>query len=651
MSGTGAGEANVPLAGGQQPVRNKLFGVCMFILIVEMTERLCYYTIYPVFPQYLTHAGPKPMSSGAANALKQSFRMLAYLFPLVGGYLADNIFGRYKTILYFTICYVIGTVLIAVGAIPGLMTAALGPPIFLLGAFVFTAIGTGAIKPNVVNFGAEQYDITIPEEVDQQKAFFSYFYMTINIGSIFASIWLAGLATSKVSQAGPGNGFFLAYLAAAIAMCLSLLSFLAGTGRYSAASKMAPTKKPMISIIRKHLTESSHWRAKATIAGMLLVLVSLVTNLVGALLPESVALPAIGANPPNVPGMDVLSLITFVLASLSCGMIIAANTNIDWVQPLRSGTGAGITTEEVRGFLRAMPTIIAVSIGFNMCYNGMDIYQQQACQMDTRTGFSQTLNEFFFLQGGQFNGVFFGLGDNASIIICIPILEMWVFPALKRMRGGKPVSRMAKFNAGFFFAILGCVVGMIIEIIRKKKALVGCDDDLLNDGACFCATGVADDMHYMQNFTAHIFGNDTFTPPPEQVSSMCAAVNGTLLLIPKCAPVGVPMSEMTAWWTFIPYWITGMGEILVNPVVQEFSFDEVSPTLRSVLMGVTMVVQGCLPAVFEGAFTGFIPTDLNLGNVNIVYIVFIVLSLVLLVITWLIALPERSEREAEGTLA
>merc|ERR1711879_523674 len=101
------------------------------------------------------------------------------------------------------------------------------------------------------------------------------------------------------------------------------------------------------------------------------------------------------------------------------------------------------------------------------------------------------------------------------------------------------------------------------------------------------------------------------------------------------------MTDMTAWWTFIPYWVTGMGEILVNPVIQEFAFDEVSASLKSMLMGVTMVVMGCIPAVISGALGGLIPNNLNLGNVNVVYIVFIVLSLVLLAIYWVIALPER----------
>lgn len=30
-----------------------------------------------------------------------------------------------------------------------------------LGAFIFVALGTGAIKPNVMNFGADQYDTEV----------------------------------------------------------------------------------------------------------------------------------------------------------------------------------------------------------------------------------------------------------------------------------------------------------------------------------------------------------------------------------------------------------------------------------------------------------------------------------------------------------
>lgn len=266
----------------------------------------------------------------------------------------------------------------------------------------------------------------------------------------------------------------------------------------------------------------------------------------------------------------------------------------------------------------------------------MDIYQNQACQMDTRSGFPKALNDFFFLgEKGQFNGTFFSLGDNAAIIICIPILEMWILPALKRMRGGVPVSRMMKFNVGFFFAILGCVGGIVMELIRRKKELITCDVNA-DPADCFCGLGHGQD--FIPNFDLKTF-------------EACSGQSGQWLLVGSCAPKGVPLSDMTAWWTFIPYFLTGMGEILVNPVVQEFSFDEVSPKLKSLLMGITMVVTGCIPAVISGGLSGFIPNDLNLGNINIMFIIYIVLSLILLAVQWMIALPEKTGQETREEAA
>merc|ERR1711937_973977 len=88
--------------------------------------------------------------------------------------------------------------------------------------------------------------------------------------------------------------------------------------------------------------------------------------------------------------------------------------------------------------------------------------------------------------GGQFNGVFFSLGNNASIIVCIPLFEKVVFPCIKSMRGGKTLSRATKYNFGFFFAILGCALGIAIEQARKAAPLIHCDVE--SGSTCFCAT-------------------------------------------------------------------------------------------------------------------------------------------------------------------
>jgi len=339
-------------------------------------------------------------------------------------------------------------------------------------------------------------------------------------------------------------------------------------------------------------------------------------------------------------GLSILRVLSLLMLIISSVFIIVAHRKNDWIQPLLQGQVDGeITTDEVRGFFRALPTIVCVTVGFNVCYGGMDIYPIQACQMDVQTGMPQWLNDFFFLnpKNPQFNSVFYGLGNNLSIIMAIPIVEGFVWPALRKCRGGIPVSRKIKFNIGFFFCLLSIVVGVLIEVIRRRlsneQEFVTCPSKFMHgpvDGQdmCFCQLP---------------------SGPDEDITTgdACVQAGGMALLVSNCAAKNAPMTKMNAWWTFVPFFLTGIGEIMVNPVIQEFAYDEVSPRLKSLLMGVTMVVMGCIPAVIGGAFAGFIPErNLNNGNVNFVFYAYFVFGVLLLMAYWLIALPERQRVQA-----
>ena len=101
------------------------------------------------------------------------------------------------------------------------------------------------------------------------------------------------------------------------------------------------------------------------------------------------------------------------------------------------------------------------------------------------------------------------------------------------------------------------------------------------------------------------------------------------------------MSDMSGWWTFIPYFITGCGEILVNPIVQEFAFDETAPRIRSFMMGFALIAMGCVPSVITAVFAGFVPSDLNSGPIIWCYVANSVVSLLLL-LAWIpIAVPDK----------
>lgn len=367
---------------------------------------------------------------------------------------------------------------------------------------------------------------------------------------------------------------------------------------------------------------------KLSVAGWIMVPVYLMTSLAGSLIPGGV-LPSI-LQSETTPGVSVMQLISFILMFISSAFLIIAHRKNDWIQSLSIPQGEDdITTEEVRGFMRALPTIVCVTVGFNVCYGGMDVYPIQACQMDIRTGLPRWVDSIFFLeQTGQFNSTFYGLGDNAAIIIMIPLFEIVIFPLIKKCRGGVPVSRMMKFNLGFFLCILALIIGVLMEAVRKAQPYVTCSVD---DTNCFCATQSPWTPRYV---------DPTATSLESLNRTACEDVGGLMYVVSNCSPLGVPMSQMNGWWSFIPFWFTGCGEVLVNPVVQEFAFSEVSPRLKSLLMGVTMVVVGCIPAVISGAFTGFIPNNLNEGNVDYVYYAYISCGLLLLFAYWGIALPE-----------
>jgi len=259
---------------------SKLWTVCIFILVVEIAERLCYYSISGTQRNFLTDP-PTNMDQGAAGAINSVFTMLSYLSCFLGGYLADQWLGRYKTILIFASVYFGGTVMVAASSTPD----AVNIPIYLAGCLFFISLGTGAIKPNVMTFGASQYDESDPVERAQQKTFFSYFYLMINVGAGITFGFLVNIATSEVTPTSLGWGFFKTYCIAAVAMGLAVLSFLAGTCRYK---KEPPTvHRPIISVICKYLCRNAGGSAAGMMAviGWLLMPVYITLNLNGMLKP------------------------------------------------------------------------------------------------------------------------------------------------------------------------------------------------------------------------------------------------------------------------------------------------------------------------------------------------------------------------------
>lgn len=194
-----------------------------------------------------------------AIALYAYTTCLAYLSPIAGALLADGPLGRYTTILSFGGIYVLGLVILTLGASWSNPSLSLQRTLTFLGLFLI-CLGTGGIKPCVSAFGADQValrptvprssgslsdsetareprgeghlshpitestrdspQVLLPEVTssrdEQVRAFFSFFYVAINVGALTSNI----LVPEVRSHGGFGTAFALSTLVMIAALFL-----------------------------------------------------------------------------------------------------------------------------------------------------------------------------------------------------------------------------------------------------------------------------------------------------------------------------------------------------------------------------------------------------------------------------------------------
>lgn len=108
--------------------------------------------------------------------------MLVYFFPVLGAIIADSFLGKFNTILYLSMVYAAGNIVLALSAIGPLNLP--DRAFALLGLFLI-AFGSGGIKPCVSAFGGDQF--ILPQQELQLAMFFSMFYFSINAGSLIST--------------------------------------------------------------------------------------------------------------------------------------------------------------------------------------------------------------------------------------------------------------------------------------------------------------------------------------------------------------------------------------------------------------------------------------------------------------------------------
>jgi len=178
------GRAATPQAGAAilgQP--NQLF----VLFFTEMWERFSYYGMRGLLVLFLVSEVAKGgwgWTRAEATSLYGWYTGMAYLLPILGGYLADRYLGTRRAV-------VLGGFVIAAGHISLFLNTI---PTFYAGLGL-VVLGTGLFKPNVSAIVGQLYG---PKEDNARDGGYTLFYMGVNAGAFFG-ILLCGYIGEKVS--------------------------------------------------------------------------------------------------------------------------------------------------------------------------------------------------------------------------------------------------------------------------------------------------------------------------------------------------------------------------------------------------------------------------------------------------------------------
>ena len=187
------------------------------LFFTEMWERYSFYSMMAILSLYMNEA--LHFDIAHVGRVYGLYTAGVYFLPLVGGLLADRLLGFNRAIIIGGVLMMFGHIALGIELMP-----------FFYSGLVLLACGSGLLKPNVSTIVGNLYR-SRPELRDQG---FNIFYVGINLGAFVSPLTVSWLRTNY--------GWSVAFMSAAVAMLLSLVTFI-GFNRHvaEAATKVDKT--------------------------------------------------------------------------------------------------------------------------------------------------------------------------------------------------------------------------------------------------------------------------------------------------------------------------------------------------------------------------------------------------------------------------
>ena len=418
-TGTSQGEAAAPLP-PQIP----------YIIGNEACERFSFYGMRNILVEFLAAsvllaALPILDRQGHAKDIFHTFVIGVYFFPLLGGWLSDRYFGKYNTVLWFSLVYCAGHACLAMfeDSRPGFFTG-----LFLI------ALGSGGIKPLVVSFVGDQFDQT---NKSRARVVFDAFYWIINFGSFFASL----LMPLVLRNWGPAWAFGIP----GILMFIATLIFWLGRRQYVNVPPSGPNPDGFLGVVKTALTRGAPGLGTA-IAGF-------------AILLSLLMLTAWAVEAPVWPtGWGFV-----ITACLALGTLIAG---VGWGASLQLERARGAHPDDAIDGVRAVLRILIV---FALVTPFWSLFDQKASTWVLQGG-EMVMPTFSALPDGvaAFLRSWFASPSQMQalnplfVMMLIPFNNLVLYPALRRL-GFNPTP-LRRMGWGIAFSAVAWVIAGAIQL-------------------------------------------------------------------------------------------------------------------------------------------------------------------------------------------
>ncbi|XP_023539580.1 protein NRT1/ PTR FAMILY 7.3-like [Cucurbita pepo subsp. pepo] len=207
----------------------------ILILVNQGLATLAFFGVGVNLVLFLTRVLGQDNAAAANNVSKWTGTV--YIFSLLGAFLSDSYWGRFKTCAIFQAIFVLGLASLSITSYIFLVRpkgcgdehtpcnahSSFHIALFYLSVYL-VALGNGGYQPNIATFGADQFDEEDAKEGISKIAFFSYFYLALNLGSLFSNTILGYFEDEGM--------WVLGFWASTASAAMALILFLCGIPRY-----------------------------------------------------------------------------------------------------------------------------------------------------------------------------------------------------------------------------------------------------------------------------------------------------------------------------------------------------------------------------------------------------------------------------------